>query len=141
VLKGLPLAYDRDLQEDKPALFAVVDNTLDSLAAAALLVEHLEFDRERLAAAAGDPALMATDAAEELVRSGTPFRQAHERIGRQVRDNKFAAPWDATASLARRNLAGGPNPRRVTARALALRREAAALGRWSQGHPPPLPNQ
>src|SRR5207253_7371062 len=53
-LKGLPLAYDRDLQEDKPPLFATVDNMFDCLEAAALLVEHLEFDRERLEAAAGD---------------------------------------------------------------------------------------
>src|SRR2546423_4526104 len=75
VLKGLPLAYDRDLQEDKPALFAAVDNTLESLAAATLLVQHLEFDRERLATAAADPSLLATDAAEELVRSGVPFRR------------------------------------------------------------------
>ena len=67
VLKGLPLAYDRDLQEDKPALFAAVDNALDSLDAAALLVQHLEFDRARLAAAASDPGLLATDAAEVLV--------------------------------------------------------------------------
>ncbi|HEY8673029.1 MAG TPA: argininosuccinate lyase, partial [Candidatus Dormibacteraeota bacterium] len=60
VLKGLPLAYDRDLQEDKPALFAAVDNALDSLRAATLLVQHLEFDRARLAAAAADPGLLAT---------------------------------------------------------------------------------
>src|SRR5439155_548619 len=76
-LKGLPLAYDRDLQEDKPALFATVDNTFDCLEAAAILVEHLEFDRKRLAAAAGDSSMLATDAAEELVRQGTAFRRAH----------------------------------------------------------------
>jgi len=122
VLKGLPLAYDRDLQEDKPALFAAVESTLESLRAAALLVERVDFDRERLAAAAADPMLLATDAAEQLVRSGTPFRRAHEEIGNQVRDGRFTAPWDAATSVSRRKLG-------VTARARALRREAAALRR------------
>jgi argininosuccinate lyase len=139
VLKGLPLAYDRDLQEDKPALFAAAESVLDSLGAAALLVEHLEFDRERLAAAAADPGLLATDAAEELVRSGVAFRQAHEAIGRQVRDGKFTPPWPARASLARRDLPGAPNPKRVAARARELKREARALSRWAEKHPPTLP--
>ena len=139
VLKGLPLAYDRDLQEDKPALFAAVDNVFDCLEAAAALTDHLEFDRDRLAAAAADAALLATDAAEDLVRSGTPFRRAHERVGRQVRDGAFKASGDAAASVAARNLPGGPNPRRVAARAKVVRREAAALHRWSESHPPPLP--
>src|SRR4029077_13642043 len=72
VLKGLPLSYDRDLQEDKPAVFVAVDNSLDSIRAAALLVGHLEFDRERLHAAAADPLLLATDAAEgHFPRAGT----------------------------------------------------------------------
>ena len=139
VLKGLPLAYDRDLQEDRIALFAAADNLFDCLEAAAILVEHLEFDRGRLAAAAADPSLLATDAAEELVRARVSFRKAHEEVGRQVRDGEFKAPWSARASLAKRDLPGGPNPRRVAARARALRREAAALRRWSQAHPPPLP--
>ena len=139
VLKGLPLAYDRDLQEDKIALFAAADNLFDCLEAAAILVEHLEFDRGRLAAAAADPSLLATDAAEELVRARVSFRKAHEEVGRQVRDGEFKASWSARASLAKRDLPGGPNPRRVAARARALRREAAALRRWSQAHPPPLP--
>jgi argininosuccinate lyase len=140
VLKGLPLAYDRDLQEDKPALFAAVDNALDSLAAAALVVQHLEFDRERLAGAARDPAILATDAAEVLVRSGVPFRKAHETVGRQVLDGTLKVPWNAQASLAKRDLAGAPHPRRVAARATAVRREAAALLRWTKGHPPRLPS-
>ncbi|HEX9362785.1 MAG TPA: argininosuccinate lyase [Candidatus Dormibacteraeota bacterium] len=127
VLKGLPLSYDRDLQEDKPALFATVENALESLAAATLLVRHLEFDRDRLAAAAADPSILATDAAEELVRLGTPFRRAHEKVANDVRDGRFAAPWDAKTSLTKRDLEGAPNPRRVAARVRALRREAAAL--------------
>ena len=122
VLKGLPLTYDRDLQEDKSALFAVVDNVIESLDAAALLVRHLEFDQERLVAAAADPGLLATDAAEELVRSGVAFRRAHEEVGRQVRDGKFVPPWAAKTSVAKRRLD-------VARRAKALRKEAARLTR------------
>lgn len=140
VLKGLPLAYDRDLQEDKPAVFAAVDNALDSLAAAALLVQHLEFDRAKLAAAASDPGLLATDAAEALVRSGVPFRKAHETIGRQVLEGNLNVPWKAKVSLGKRDLPGAPHPRRVAARATAVRRQAAALLRWTKGHPPRLPS-
>jgi argininosuccinate lyase len=139
VLKGLPLAYDRDLQEDKPALFAAVENTFDCLEAAAVLAQHLEFDRGRLAAAAADPGLLATDAAEDLVRSGTAFRKAHEKVGRDVRDGAFKPATNARQSVAARDLPGGPNPRRVSARARAVRRDAVALGRWSESHPPPLP--
>jgi argininosuccinate lyase len=138
VLKGLPLAYDRDLQEDKPALFAAVDGTLDALRAAELLVQHLQFDRARLAAAAADPGLLATDAAEVLVRSGVPFRKAHQEIGRQVAEGSLKVPWNARASLARRDALGAPHPRRVAARSTAVRKEAAALARWCQKRPPPL---
>ncbi len=122
VLKGLPLAYDRDLQEDKPNVFAAVDNAIDSLHAATLLVRHLEFDRERMAEAAQDAGLLATDVAEELVRAGVPFRTAHERVGRQVRDGTLTAPWDAATSVAKRRLG-------VARRAKALAKEAAALKR------------
>jgi argininosuccinate lyase len=120
VLKGLPLAYDRDLQEDKTAVFAAVDNTLESLSAATLLVIHLDFNRERLDAAAADPLLVATDAADELVRGGTPFRQAHEEVGRQIREGTFKAPWTAARSIAKRRF-------EVLRRASAIRREAARL--------------
>jgi len=140
VLKGLPLAYDRDLQEDKPALFGAVDNALDSLDAAALLVQHLEFDRQRLASAASDPSLLATDAAESLVRSGTPFRKAYEIVGHQILEGKLDVLGDARASVAKRDLPGGPNPRRVAARATAVRREATALRRWTLAHPRGLPS-
>ena len=93
---------------------------LESGEAAMVLVEHLEFDRERLASAAADPMLLATDAAEELVRSGTPFRQAHEQVGRQVRDGDFKPPWDASTSVAKRRL-------EVAKRARAIRRKVARL--------------
>jgi argininosuccinate lyase len=139
VLKGLPLAYDRDLQEDKAVVFGVVDDVIGALEAAALLVGHLEFDRERLSEAASDPSLLATDVAEQQVREGVPFRQAHEAVGRQVRDGKLAPAGTAAQSLNRRNRPGAPHPRRVLARATAAQRQAAALRGWAKSHPPRLP--
>jgi len=138
-MKGLPLAYDRDLQEDKPAVFAAVEGTLDSLEAAAILVERLRFDRDRIAAAANDPSLLATDAAEELVRAGTPFRRAHEKVGESVREGTLKVPWTVERSLAKRDVPGGPNPRRVKVRAQAVARAGAALKTWAKAHPPRLP--
>jgi argininosuccinate lyase len=91
-LKGLPLAYNRDLQEDKAPVFAARRDALASLAALTTLVEGLELERERLAQASADPLLRATDAAEELVREGTPFRDAHEQVASSVRDGTFEPP-------------------------------------------------
>ena len=88
-VKGLPLAYDRDLQEDKAPVFAARADTRLGLAALAALVAGLEVDRERMAAAASDPLVLATDAAEALVRDGVPFREAHERVAASVRDGSF----------------------------------------------------
>jgi argininosuccinate lyase len=139
VLKGLPLAYDRDLQEDKPAVFAAVDNALDSLGATAVLIRHLEFDQDRLASVSADAALLATDVAEALVLSGKPFREAHREVGGEVRAGTMKTPWDADASLKKRDIAGAPHPRRVASRATAVRRQAAGLLRWSEAHPPPFP--
>ena len=138
-LKGLPLAYDRDLQEDKAAVFAAVDDIVQALEAATLLVRHLHFDRARLAEAASDPALLATDVAEEAVRRGVPFRRAHEAAGKAVREGTLEVPWDARRSLAKRALPGGPSPRLVRARARAALREAAGLRNWDKAHRPRLP--
>jgi argininosuccinate lyase len=80
-LKGLPLAYDRDLQEDKEPVFDTVDQLLTLLPAMAGLVATLSFDTERLAAAAPAGFALATDVAEWLVRQGVPFREAHEISG------------------------------------------------------------
>jgi len=91
-LKGLPLSYNRDLQEDKPPLFAARKDVSGALGALAVLVGGLEFDRARLAEAASDPLLLATDAAEALVRDGVPFRDAHEQVAASVRDGSFEAP-------------------------------------------------
>ncbi|HXH89593.1 MAG TPA: argininosuccinate lyase, partial [Gaiellaceae bacterium] len=95
VLKGLPLAYDRDLQEDKAPVFAARRDVAGALGALAILVGGLELDRERLRAAASDPLLLATDAAEALVREGVPFRDAHGAIAAQVRAGTFVPPEPA----------------------------------------------
>jgi argininosuccinate lyase len=92
VVKSLPLAYDRDLQEDKPPVFAARRDVSGALGALAILMRGLRFDRERLAAACADPLLRATDAAEALVRQGMPFRDAHEEIAAHVRAGTFEAP-------------------------------------------------
>jgi argininosuccinate lyase len=91
-VKSLPLAYDRDLQEDKPPVFATRRDVAGALGALTALVAGLEFDRDRLAAASADPLLRATDAAEALVEEGVPFRDAHERIAAEVRAGTFAPP-------------------------------------------------
>jgi argininosuccinate lyase len=91
-VKSLPLAYDRDLQEDKVPVFAARRDVRGALAALGVLVAGLEFDRGRLSAAASDPLLLATDAAEALVRNGVPFRTAHEQIAASVRAGTFEPP-------------------------------------------------
>jgi len=91
-VKGLPLAYDRDLQEDKAPVFSTRRETRLALEALTVLVSGLEVDRERMAKAASDPLLLATDAAEELVREGVPFRDAHEQVAESVRDGSFKKP-------------------------------------------------
>ncbi|MEO6317860.1 MAG: argininosuccinate lyase [Acidimicrobiales bacterium] len=86
-LKGLPLAYNRDLQEDKEPLFDAVDQVSLGLAAMAGLLRTLRFDGERMQAAADSPYSAATDLAEQLVRAGTPFRDAHAIVGALVRES------------------------------------------------------
>jgi argininosuccinate lyase len=85
VLHALPLAYSKDLQEDKEALFEAVDTLELCLEAAERQLAGLRFDRERLAAAADDELLAATDVADLLVRKGLPFREAHGVVGELVR--------------------------------------------------------
>jgi argininosuccinate lyase len=85
VLHGLPLAYSKDLQEDKEALFDAADNLELCLEAAAGMLAGISFQRERLAEAAADEFLAATDVADLLVRRGMPFREAHGVVGGLVR--------------------------------------------------------
>jgi argininosuccinate lyase len=95
-LKGLPSGYQRDLQEDKEALFAAHDQVADMLAVAAGAVASTKFNAERLKSAASNPALLATEAADYLVRKGIPFRQAHDIIGKVLREaEKQNVSWTA----------------------------------------------
>ena len=84
-LKGLPLAYNRDLQEDKEPLFDSVDQILLALGALTGLVATSTFATETMATAADSPYAAATDLAEHLVQMGTPFREAHAIVGEIVR--------------------------------------------------------
>jgi argininosuccinate lyase len=83
-LKGLPLAYNRDLQEDKPPLFDAAETLRQCLDVLTAMVPRLRFDTVRMAAAA-DGLCLATDLADLLVERGLPFRRAHEVVGRLVR--------------------------------------------------------
>jgi argininosuccinate lyase len=83
-LKGLPLAYNRDLQEDKHAVFDAVDTLELTVPAMTGQVASLSFDRDRLEDAARTGSAQATDLADALVAAGVPFRQAHERVGALV---------------------------------------------------------
>jgi argininosuccinate lyase len=105
-LKGLPLAYNRDLQEDKRACFDQVDDLLGALAALRVCVEGLQVDRRRMAAAASDGTTVATDLAEQLVKDGVPFRHAHAEVAARVAaGERFDSPAAADAAAARQPLA------------------------------------
>jgi argininosuccinate lyase len=84
-MHALPLAYSKDLQEDKEPLFDAIDNLELCLAAATGMIAEIRFNRERLAAAAEDEMLAATDLADALVKEGVPFREAHGLVGGLVR--------------------------------------------------------
>lgn len=110
-LKGLPLAYNRDLQEDKEPLFDALDQVRLGLSAVGGLVASSRFDHGAMAAAADAPTAAATDLAEWLVARGTPFRRAHEIVG----------------GLVRASLAGEGSLAELVADHPELGREAAAL--------------
>jgi argininosuccinate lyase len=146
-LKGLPLAYDRDLQEDKPPVWDAVATVGSILLALRAVVEGLVFDRARLSEAARDPELLATDVAEHLVGRGVPFREAHEAVSAHFLstggrldlahgnpipgvDPSFSSSLDATSALARRSTPGGPGPSALRAQ-LAAARSAVAVRRDS----------
>jgi argininosuccinate lyase len=85
VMHGLPLTYNKDMQEDKERLFDSCDTLELCLEAAGGMLESISFRRDRLAAAAGDEFLAATDIADLLVRRGVPFREAHGVVADLVR--------------------------------------------------------
>ena len=84
MLKGLPMAYNRDLQEDKEALFDTVDTIRPAARLLAAMVQSSHVNRLACAVAVSDPALLATDMAEHLVKRGMPFRKAHYAVGELV---------------------------------------------------------
>jgi argininosuccinate lyase len=150
VLKGLPLTYNRDLQEDKEPLFDSVTTLRDCLEVMTGALATLEVRGDRMAEAASDPMLLATDLAETLVRSGVPFRDAHEVVGQIVghctrnqldlrslslRDMKsfheaFSASADELLNLERslesRSLPGGTSRGRVESSLAEVESEIAA---------------
>jgi argininosuccinate lyase len=87
-LKGLPSGYQRDLQEDKEALFAAHDQIVAMLAVATRALSATKFREEKLIAVAANDALLATEAADYLVRRGIPFRQAHDVVGKVLRESE-----------------------------------------------------
>jgi len=146
LMKGQPLAYNKDNQEDKEPLFDIVDTLADSLAIMAdLVATGIDVDRERMRAAAREGFATATDLADYLVRKGVPFRDAHEAVARAVRHAEakgmdlaelplselraFAAPigddvfgmLTLEGSVASRDHAGGTAPNRVRAAIAAAR--------------------
>jgi len=127
LLKGLPLAYNKDLQLDKEPLFRTRTTLALLLPALTALVAALKLDRHRMRGAAGSPLLLATDAADELAAHGVPFREAHEIVSKRVgesssrpvaKEHRGASLDDLTTRrlddcLARKNALGGTAPSRV----------------------------
>ena len=137
LVKGLPLTYNRDLQEDKPAIFDSFDQSALCADVLAGVLGGMTFCRERCAAAVADPALLATDLADYLVLQGVPFREAHHVVGAVVRlaeknvaalnllptsevqkiHPAFGADWaqvfDLKRALAKRAGAGMPGPLQI----------------------------
>ena len=85
IMKGLPLAYNRDMQEDKEPLFDTVDTVTLTLSVYAGMLQSMRVNKEAMRRAAEDGFITATDLADYLVKKGLPFRQAHEIVGRAVR--------------------------------------------------------
>ncbi|MEE9517235.1 MAG: argininosuccinate lyase [Candidatus Adiutricales bacterium] len=85
VMKGMPLAYNRDFQEDKEPLFDTVETLTSALPLMTRLVSNLDFKAEKMLDAADDPVVTATDLADYLVKQGVPFRLAHEQVGLLVK--------------------------------------------------------
>jgi len=148
VLKGLPLSYNRDLQEDKEPVFDAVDTIQQTLDVLSPMLRAIKFHPERMRSAAADGFLNATDLAEYLVTKGVPFREAHETVGRIVREclesrqrledvplprlRQFSRAFEADVvkyirlevCVERRRSAGGTNSRLVGE---AIRRAKRAL--------------
>ncbi len=149
LLKGLPMTYNRDLQEDKEPLFDSVDTVRATVRLTAAMLQHTSVNAEACAAAAADPALLATDLADWLVGQKVPFREAHHLVGEVVAlGEKLAKPldgltlkelqgisrkfkadalevFDLKQALAKRTATGSPGTKEVKKQ---LRRWAKRLG-------------
>jgi argininosuccinate lyase len=125
-LKGLPLAYNRDLQEDKEPLFDSVDQVLLALAALGGMIATATFDRDRMAAAADVETIAATDLAEHLVRAGTPFRDAHAVVGELVR--RHLAEGTPLRDLVAADERLGPDAAALVAPGVGVRRRTSPGG-------------
>jgi argininosuccinate lyase len=137
LMKGLPMTYNRDLQEDKERLFDTADTVEACARVMAAMLRHTTVNAAACAAAAADPQLLATDLADYLVGQGVPFRQAHHLIGSVVKlaeksgrplnrlsraefqsvDQRFGKAatdlFDLQRAMSRRNLPGAPGTREV----------------------------
>ena len=137
LLKGLPMTYNRDLQEDKERLFDTVDTVRATVRLMAAMLRNTKVNRAACERAASDPALLATDLADYLVRKGMPFRQAHHAVGAVVAlaektgkvlnelslaelqsvDKTFGRDalgvFNLKAAMAKRNLVGAPGTKEV----------------------------
>jgi argininosuccinate lyase len=155
VLKGLPLAYDSDLSEDKEPVFDSLDTLLLILPAVTGMLATMRVDTDRLAAAAPEGFALATDVAEDLVRRGVPFPQAHEAVGRlvawcaahncdmqDVDDGQLAeisvhltpevrAVLSVRGALAARSARGGTAPERVAEQLADLRATIEGQLAWA----------
>ena len=158
-LKGLPLAYNRDLQEDKEPVFDAIDQLEVLLPAVAGMMGTLQFHTERLAELAPQGFALATDVAEWLVRQGVPFREAHEISGEAVRvcEEQSVELWDLTdeqfaaisphltpgvrevltvaGSLASRGSQGGTAPEAVQRQLAELERQLAEVAQFAHREP------
>jgi argininosuccinate lyase len=125
LLKGLPLAYDKDLQLDKEPLFRTRAVIAALLPALNELIAGLSLDRDRMRAAAGSDALIATAVADALAATGMPFREAHDQVSRNLANlSSLAASHGVTLEgmLAKKNSYGGTAPERVRAAAMAAQK-------------------
>ncbi|MDD5260734.1 MAG: argininosuccinate lyase [Methylacidiphilales bacterium] len=147
LLKGLPMTYNRDLQEDKERLFDSVDTVQESLEIFAAMLEDVKVNQAACECAASDPLLLATDVADLLVQKGVPFRRAHEIVGQAVAlsekkgcllselkvpdwkqldpacDEKIPRIFHVRAALGRRKMTGAPGQKQVLAQLLRWKKK------------------
>jgi len=156
-LKGLPLSYNRDLQEDKEPLFDSTRQVLMVLAALGGAYDTMTFNEEVAASAADDPFMVAIDIAEELVSEGVPFRQAHEQVGRLVAEavgtdrdfrdvvagapdfKRFASLFEPGVALVRRRSPGSSGPESAEVQGELLSSARARAGERLAEHTEPAP--